>query len=58
MLCFFTFQTSWKIDFENHSGESVRYHGDSMVANLKLVPDNDRVACGLPYHSPAEESHI
>ena len=29
-----------------------------MVANPKLVPDNDTVACGLLYHSPAEESHI
>ena len=28
-----------------------------MVANPKLVHDNDTVACGLPYHSPAEESH-
>ena len=29
-----------------------------MVANPKPVPDNDAVARGLPYHSPAEESHI
>ena len=29
-----------------------------MVANSKLVPDNGTVTCGLPYHSPAEESHI
>ena len=29
-----------------------------MVANPKLVHDNDTVACGLPYQSPAEESHI
>ena len=28
------------------------------MAHPKLVPDNDAVACGLPYHSPAEESHI
>ena len=32
-------------------------HGDSMVAKPKLVPDNDTFACGLPYHSPTEESH-
>ena len=36
----------------------MRNHGDSMVANPKLVPNNDTVACGLPYHSLAEESHI
>ena len=29
-----------------------------MVANPKVVPDDDTAACGLPYHSPAEESHI
>ena len=29
-----------------------------MVANPKLVPDNGTVSCGLPYHSPVEESHI
>ena len=29
-----------------------------MVANPKLVPDNDAVAGEMPYHSPAEESHI
>ena len=29
-----------------------------MVANPKLVPDNVTVACGLLYHSPAEENHI
>ena len=28
-----------------------------MVADPKLVPDNDTVASGLLYHSPAEESH-
>ena len=25
------------------------------MANPKLVLDNDAIACGLPYHSPAEE---
>ena len=28
------------------------------MANPKLVPHNETVACGLLYHSPAEESHI
>ena len=28
-----------------------------MVANPILVPDNGTVSCGLPYHSPVEESH-
>ena len=58
ILCFSTFKSSCKIDFQNHSGESVRNHGDSMVANPKLVPVNGAVTCGLPYHSPAEENHI
>ena len=47
ILCFSTF-----------SLESVRNDGDSMLANPKLVLDNDAVTCGLPYNSPAEESHI
>ena len=29
-----------------------------MMANPKLAPNNGTVACGLPYHPPAEESHI
>ena len=28
-----------------------------MVANPKLVPNNDTIACELPYHSLAEEGH-
>ena len=29
-----------------------------MVADPKLVLNNDTVACGLTYHSPTEESYI
>ena len=33
-------------------------HDGFIVANPKLVLDNDKVACGLPYRSLTEESHI
>ena len=53
---FLTFFSSCKIDFQNHSRESIGNHSDSMVADPKLVPNNDAVTCGLPHHSPTEES--
>ena len=51
------FWCSWKINFQNHSEESFRNHDASMVADPKLVPDNDAVTCGLLYNSLAEEIH-
>ena len=53
---FLTFFSSCKIDFQNHSGESIGNHSNSMVADPKLVPNNDAVTRGLPHHSPTEES--
>ena len=57
ILYFSIFQSCCKIDFQNHSGKSIRHHGDFMVADPKLVPDNDAVTCGLPHHFSADEIH-
>ena len=38
ILCFSTFNSSWKINFQCHSGESIRNHCTSMVANQNWFP--------------------
>ena len=58
ILCFSTFLSSRKNYFQNHSGESIGNQYDCMVANLKLVPDNVEVACGLLHHSPGEKATL